>query len=126
MKEVIRQRNLNTDKGSESAIQKVVAEYLNQHITDPDVSLESTAAEASMSVSHFSRVFSKVMGQTYTDYVIGRRIGMAKEYLMNSDLRSSEIGFKVGYKDPHYFSATFKKETGMTPTEYRNRGNGNG
>lgn len=59
MKEVIRQRNLNTDKGSESAIQKVVAEYLNQHITDPDVSLESTAAEASMSVSHFSRVFSK-------------------------------------------------------------------
>ena len=79
-----------------------------------------------MSVSHFSRVFSKVMGQTYTDYVIGRRIGMAKEYLMNSDLRSSEIGFKVGYKDPHYFSATFKKETGMTPTEYRNRGNGNG
>lgn len=65
-----------------------------------------------MSVSHFSRVFSKVMGQTYTDYVIGRRIGMAKEYLMNSDLRSSEIGFKVGYKDPHYFSATFKRKPG--------------
>jgi two-component system response regulator YesN len=46
----------------------------------------------------------------------------AQELLMPTDLRSSEIAFQVGYKDPHYFSYTFKKTQGMTTREYRARG----
>jgi len=43
----------------------------------------------------------------------------AKEYLLRSNLRSYEIAYKVGYKDHNYFSAVFKKQTGQSPTEYR-------
>jgi len=43
----------------------------------------------------------------------------AKELLRCTGKKSSEIGLEVGYKDPHYFSALFRKTQGMTPTQYR-------
>jgi len=43
----------------------------------------------------------------------------AKQLLRTTALRSSEIAYQVGYKDPHYFSFMFKKTQGMTPREYR-------
>ena len=47
----------------------------------------------------------------------------ARELLMTTSMRSSEIAYEVGYKDPHYFSYTFKKTQGMTAKEFRTRGN---
>ncbi|MBR5944676.1 MAG: helix-turn-helix transcriptional regulator, partial [Lachnospiraceae bacterium] len=49
------------------------------------------------------------------------RLNKAKELLKSSDLRSSQIAFDVGYNDAHYFSYIFKKNVGMTPSEYRTR-----
>ena len=46
----------------------------------------------------------------------------AKEFLMCSSMKTSEIGYEVGYKDPHYFSYIFKKVQGCSPKEYRARG----
>ncbi|HKJ86491.1 MAG TPA: helix-turn-helix domain-containing protein, partial [Spirochaetia bacterium] len=43
----------------------------------------------------------------------------AKELLATQDLRNYEVADRVGFSDPHYFSLTFKKQTGLTPTEYR-------
>lgn len=45
----------------------------------------------------------------------------AKELLMCSPLKTSEIGYEVGYKDPHYFSYIFKKTQGCSPKDYRAR-----
>ena len=50
------------------------------------------------------------------------RMQKAKELLMSSSRRTSEIGFEVGYKDSHYFSYIFKKTQGCSPREYRMRG----
>jgi two-component system response regulator YesN len=48
----------------------------------------------------------------------------AKELLMCSDKRTSDIGYEVGYKDSHYFSYIFKKTQGCSPKEFRSRGRG--
>ena len=72
-----------------------------------------------MSPNHFSSIFSQEMGSTFIEYLIGKRMERAKELLRTTQLRSSEVAYRVGYRDPHYFSSTFKKIQGMTPREYR-------
>jgi two-component system response regulator YesN len=72
-----------------------------------------------MSNSRFSTVFAQQSGKTFTEYLTGLRMNRAKELLRETDKRSSEIAFEVGYNDAHYFSYMFKKQTGMTPSEYR-------
>jgi two-component system response regulator YesN len=44
----------------------------------------------------------------------------ARELLANEDLKTYEVAQSVGFSDPHYFSLTFKKQTGLSPTEFRN------
>ena len=61
------------------------------------------------------------MGVTFIEYLINRRMEKAKELLMTTDKKSFEIAYEVGYRDPHYFSSTFKKTQGMSPRDYRNQ-----
>ena len=93
--------------------------FLSQRFSDPNLMLQDVAGEVGMSQSHFSTVFAQETGLTFTQYLTALRIGKAKELLSATAMRSSEIAFAVGYNDAHYFSYMFKKQTGMTPSEYR-------
>ena len=95
--------------------------YMTKHFTDSNLMLQDVAKAVNMSNSRFSTVFSQQSGQTFTEYLIYLRLNKAKELLKSSDLRSSQIAFDVGYNDAHYFSYIFKKNVGMTPSEYRTR-----
>ena len=52
------------------------------------------------------------------ELLIQTRMEKAKELLSNTDMKNYEIAEKVGFSDPHYFSISFKKITGKTPTEF--------
>lgn len=93
--------------------------YLAEHYQNGSLMLQDAAAAVGMSNSRFSTVFAQECGKTFTEYLTGLRLEKAKEMLRNTDRRSSEIAFDVGYNDSHYFSYLFKKNTGMTPGEYR-------
>ena len=93
--------------------------FLSRRYSDPNLMLQDVAGEVGMSQSHFSTVFAQETGLTFTQYLTALRIGKAKELLSATAMRSSEIAFAVGYNDAHYFSYMFKKQTGMTPSEYR-------
>ena len=94
-------------------------EYLQHHYADPELSLNEIAAQANLSASHFSVVFSQETGQTFKEYLTEIRINKAKELLRMTALRSGDIAYQVGYNDPHYFSSVFKKHTGLSPIEFR-------
>lgn len=96
--------------------------YIEQNFDSEDISLNSVAAHVNISPSHFSSIFSQEEGRTFIEYLTALRMNKAKELLMCSSLKSSEIGYSVGYKDPHYFSYLFKKTQNCTPKEYRARG----
>ena len=98
--------------------------FLSKRYSDPNLMLQDVAGEVGMSQSHFSTVFAQETGLTFTQYLTALRIGKAKELLTATAMRSSEIAFAVGYNDAHYFSYMFKKQTGVTPSEYRKE-NGN-
>jgi two-component system, response regulator YesN len=96
-----------------------VHEYIDQHYSDPNLSLNEVATQVNLSPSHFSTVFSQETGQTFKEYLTEIRIRKAKELLRSTALRSSEISYQIGYSDPHYFSYVFRKQTGLSPKEYR-------
>jgi two-component system, response regulator YesN len=96
-------------------------EYIDQHYTDPELTLNDVAAQANLSASHFSSVFSQETRQTFKEYLTETRINKAKELLRMTSLRSADIAYQVGYNDPHYFSSVFKKNTGFSPIEFRSQ-----
>ena len=95
-------------------------QYLAHNFTNPNLMLQDAAKAAGMSNSRFSTVFSQETGMSFTNYLSELRISKAKELLRATDMRSSQICFAVGYSDRHYFSYIFKKNVGMTPSEFRN------
>jgi two-component system response regulator YesN len=96
-----------------------VKDYIESHYNDPNLSLNEVAARASLSPSHFSAVFSQEAHQTFKEYLTEVRINRAKELLRMTRLRSADIAYQVGYNDPHYFSSVFKRNTGLSPIEFR-------
>ena len=99
----------------------IYRDYLAEHFPDSNLMLGDAARAVGMSESRFSTVFAQESGKTFTEYLTGLRLGKAKEMLTTTDRRSSQIALDVGYNDAHYFSYLFKKNTGMTPGEYRSQ-----
>jgi len=94
-------------------------QYLESHYRDPELTLDQVAAHVNLSPCHFSAVFSQKTGTTFKEYLTELRINFAKELLLTTALRSSEIAEQIGYNDPHYFSYVFRKNTGLAPKEFR-------
>ena len=112
----VRNHKLSLDKYS-PPIQRVM-EYINLHLGD-HISNDDLAANASMSISHLSKVFKKETGGTMTEYIALMRCKKAAGLLKKTDLPVQEISSYVGYSDNNYFVKVFKKIYDLTPSEYR-------
>jgi two-component system response regulator YesN len=83
------------------------------------ISLDDVSREINVSPYYFCKVFKEETGVNFIDYLTNIRIEKAKELMLRSDLSIKEICGKIGYSDPNYFSRIFKKNMGVTPTEYK-------
>ena len=97
--------------------------FIAEHYADSNVTLHDVASHVALSNNHFCTVFSQEMGETFTEYLPATRIARAKELLTDTAMRTGDIAYAVGYNDPHYFSYLFKKNTGMSPRDYRKEEN---
>ncbi|WP_409343047.1 helix-turn-helix transcriptional regulator [Paenibacillus sp. MBLB4367] len=94
--------------------------YANLHFRE-DLSLRGLAESHFMNPSYISQLFRKETGDTFTGYIAKLRIGSACELLDKEELPVGEIAERCGFHDYFYFTRLFKKVTGQTPTQYRNR-----
>lgn len=85
------------------------------------VTLEDAADFAHVSPCYLSRLFRKKMNTTFISYLKGQRIERAKSLLQNSDLPITNVSLDLSYADANYFCKAFKKEVGISPTEYRHQ-----
>lgn len=99
---------------------KKVLNYIDRNIKR-GVTLDMAAAYVGMSASYFSKFFKKYMGVNFITYVTDRKIEAAKDMLVNTDRPVVNIAYDLSYSETNYFSKTFKKKVGVTPTEYRER-----
>lgn len=113
-------RNRVSSKRYISVITEAI-NYMRENFDKEDMSLQMVASSVNVSPSHFSAVFKQETGKNFVDYLTELRIAKAQELLTCTSMRTSDVGFAVGYKDPHYFSYKFKKTQGMSPKEYRNQ-----
>ncbi|WP_310602030.1 response regulator transcription factor [Anaerosporobacter sp.] len=92
--------------------------FIDTHYTK-DISLDDVSREVDISPYYFSKIFKDETGENFIEYVTNIRIEKAKELLASSEYSMKEIGCMIGYSDPNYFSRAFKKNVGVTPTEYK-------
>ena len=123
LSEAIEFRNEVSGRRYSDIIESAKAKINEMYMSD-DISLNAVAVSVGMSPSYFSSVFSREVGKTFVEYLTEIRMDKAKELLTCSPMKTSEIGYEVGYKDPHYFSYIFKKTQGCSPKEYRARRKG--
>ncbi len=95
-------------------------EYLQQHF-DSDISIERLAERAGMGPRNFIRRFKAATGRVPGAYVQTLRVSAAKELLENGAASIQAVSSKIGYDDIGFFRNLFKRHTGMTPGEYRER-----
>lgn len=100
-------------------IVRQAAAYIDENYFE-DLNLSVLAEKFNVESSYFSRMFRQEMGENLIFYITRKRIEKAQSLIAGSDINLTEIAFLVGYNDYSYFNRVFKKNTGMSPREYRN------
>jgi two-component system response regulator YesN len=97
-------------------------EYIENNYVDQGFSITKLAESMSVSEGHISRLFKSETDQSINNYLTRYRIKKAMDYLKDVNVKVYEVAEKVGYSDIAYFSNTFKKLVGKTPSDYQTKG----
>jgi AraC family transcriptional regulator len=95
-----------------------VLDFMEAQLAD-DLSLDDLAREACLSPYHFSRLFHEATGRPPHRYLIERRIQVAQQMLQSERSSMAEVAFDTGFGSQASFARTFRKVTGVTPSQYR-------
>lgn len=93
--------------------------FIEENYADPNTTLTTVAEAVCLSPNHFSTIFSQECKTTFIEYLTDVRIENAKRLMKETDMKGYDIAYECGFSDPHYFSYIFKKNTGLSPREYK-------
>ena len=113
--------NINSFKKSSSDVLiDKVCNYIDQNY-HRDIKLDEMCAMVGFSRCYFSKIFRQYKNMNFVDYIAFRRMKKAKGLLKNPKFSIKEISSEIGYNDPNYFTSVFKKQEGISPTEFRSK-----
>lgn len=101
-------------------IVRLAKNYIDEHFAKA-ISVKDVADSVCISESYFKSIFKKSSGYSYSEYLTHVRMNEAKKLLHTTDKPVTEIAMDVGFQTPNSFSTLFKRETGFTPTQYKNQ-----
>lgn len=96
-----------------------ICDFIRDHYSNPDLSLDMIADEFSVSVNTVCRMVKQQLGKTFREYLISLRLEEARKQLLLPDANVSKVCAAVGYTNLSYFIRSFKDYCGVTPSEYR-------
>ena len=100
-------------------VYNVAIGYIKENFEHSSLCLNDIAQHANISPAYLSTLFKKVSGQSISDTIAALRIESACRYLSSTSLSLKEISSKCGYANQYYFSNSFKKKLGVSPSVYR-------
>ena len=106
------------NKGSKGYIAAAVA-YIDEHLDNEDLSIVSVATHVYLNPVYFGRVFKNTFHMTFKQYLLQRRMELAKRLLEDGRTSIGNICEQVGISNPSYFSHLFKEYTGQLPRDYK-------
>lgn len=112
-----------TETNEKDSVEKV-ANYIDTHL-DNDLSVSALAGMAFLSADHLTRSFKKRYGKTVSEYILSKRMQLARELLRDSRMTITMVAGKVGFGSYSHFTEQFKKCFGITPREFQKGGGGN-
>lgn len=98
-------------------------EYVSSHLTER-IMLTDVASYVNVSPSYLSSLFKKTHHQNFVDYINSRKMELACKMIRENRHKIYEICYQLGYENPYYFTRTFRRHIGMTPSEYQMRQRG--
>lgn len=95
-----------------------VARYIDIHL-DEDLSVKALAGMVYLSADHLTRMFKKEYGKTVSEYILEKRMDLARELLNSTDMTITMVAGRIGFSSYSHFTEQFKKIYGMTPRKFR-------
>ena len=115
-------RSVKANRGEGEAPRSVAdlaRNAIDRDFASPGLGVNHLSAQLGYSPNYLGNAFKRAYGLSIADYIGRVRVAEAKRLMDQTDLMVYEIAFRVGFDDQHYFSKTFKKYAGVTPSEYR-------
>ena len=110
-------KEITTNSRDAEFLEKLL-KYVDEHIDNPDLNINSLAQTFAMSRSTFLRKIKAITGTTGKDFVDSIRLKKAAHLLISSDMNISEVAYTIGHSNPQYFSKWFKAFYKVSPSEY--------
>ena len=102
----------------QAAIKKQIADFIEENYVN-DISLSDAASAMHYSEPHFCKIFKECFGKSFILYLTQLRVDRSKKLLSDITVNIKDISTRVGFRDSNYYAKVFKREEGMTPSEYR-------
>lgn len=105
----------------ENSVIYMIREYISSNYADSSLSVKDISEYVKLSTSYLCTYFKNGTGVTLNQYITEFRLERAKQLLSDPRYRINDVSAAVGYSDGNYFSKSFKKYTGLSPSEYREK-----
>lgn len=102
-----------------SRVTKEILDFLNRNYNE-NISIKFLAQKMHFNPQYMGRIFRNETGKVFSDYLNDLRIKKSIELLETTSMKTTDIAKKVGFSNVNYFYLVFRKNTGLTPTQYRN------
>lgn len=113
----VRDQRSKADSGMLTLAKKTIDAYL----CDPELSLSLVSDALEITPAYFSAFFIRQMGIGFNEYITGLRVERAKQLLADTNKKINAVAAQCGFRSASYFTVVFRKVTGMSPGDYRNR-----
>lgn len=117
--QLILQSPISDSKPSQKQIYNDILDYINTNV-DKNLKISDIAKEFAYNEKYLSHRFNELTGTSLKQYILKVKIDSANFMLSDTNKSISQIAGELGFSDNHNFTRTYKKCTGLTPTEYRN------
>lgn len=105
--------------GGQTQLYSDILDYISWRVRD-SIKVSEIAEYFGYNPKYITTLFKRISGSSLKQYILKRKIDLARALLTDTNEPISQIGYEIGFSDNHNFSNTFKRLTGQTPSEYRN------